>query len=128
MPVSILQPSPRPTGNFPLFTALVDTGATVTCISEKVVSIVGLRPQGRVTVTGVAGPSSHNSYVFMLGFSTQNPAITSAHTVDVLHLLTERILGAQIETNDHYDVLLGMDVISTGQLIVCKTGTFSFAF
>ena len=128
MPVSILPPSPQPTGNFPLFNALIDTGATVTCISEQVASVVGLRPNGRTTVAGVAGPSTHNSFIFMLGFSTQGPAMTPTKTVDFVHLFTNTILGAQIETTGDYDVLLGMDVLITGQLVVTGSGTFSFAF
>lgn len=128
MPVSILPPSPQPTGNFPLFKALIDTGATVTCISEQVASVVGLRPHGRTTVAGVAGLSTHNSYIFRLGFSADRPDNQSLPAVEAMYLLKLDILGAQIETTGDYDVLLGMDVLSTGQLVVNGSGTFSFAF
>ena len=54
--------------------------------------------------------------------------MTPTKTVDFVHLFTNTILGAQIETTGDYDVLLGMDVLSTGQLVVTGSGTFSFAF
>ena len=128
LPVCILPPLSEHTGPFPLFKALVDTGATVTCISEQVASAVGLRPHGRTTVVGVAGLSTQNSYIFRLGFSADRPENQSLQAVEAMYLLKADILGAQIETTGDYDVLLGMDVLSTGQLVVNGSGTFSFAF
>ena len=99
----------------------------MTCISEHVVSAVGLRPQGQINVHGIAGPSVHNSYIFMIGLATQSHIMTTSGTIEDVHLLTDMILGPEIRPHPDYDVLLGMDALSAGQLIVHGTGLFSYS-
>lgn len=57
-------PTPR------FYTALIDTGATLTCISPKVVQEIGLQPTGKSTMTGSTGSSAVNTYQFGVGFMT----------------------------------------------------------
>ena len=44
------------------------------------------------------------------------------------HVLKKIITGGEIDDQDSFDVLLGMDVITTGNLTISMDGTFGFAF
>jgi len=45
-----------------------------------------------------------------------------------MHVCAKVITGGEIEDQDSFDVLLGMDVITTGNLTISVDGTFGFAF
>jgi hypothetical protein len=47
--------------------ALLDTGASSTCISSKVVDEVSLQPTGKMPVIGVHGRTPTNTYQFTVG-------------------------------------------------------------
>lgn len=51
-----------------MFQALIDTGASSTCISSDVVSRVGLVPTGKTMMSGVTGQKPVDQYSFSLGF------------------------------------------------------------
>src|SRR5580700_2973289 len=48
--------------------ALVDTGATTTCITEALAKRLNMQPIGKVPLYGVAGIAHHNNYLFNVGF------------------------------------------------------------
>lgn len=48
--------------------------------------------------------------------------------VNNMHVCAKVITGGEIEDQDSFDVLLGMDVITTGNLTISVDGTFGFAF
>jgi hypothetical protein len=117
-----------------MFRALVDTGAQKTMISPNVIKTLSLPPLGKILISGV-GPTAHfhNGYLFYVAFvmpvlvpgqvmvpGQQVPAIVNIHQ--------DPVYGAEIpSTNGHFDVLLGMDIIATGQLVVGQ-GIFSFSY
>jgi Aspartyl protease len=117
--------------------ALIDTGATTTCISANVVQQVGLQPIGKIQVQGVSGIVHHNGYLFCVGFpfallpSSPLPALAAPPPAGAalaqLHILQKVIQGCDFPGAANFDVLLGMDVISTGSLVV-QGGTNSFSF
>jgi|GEM_PF-918554 len=109
------------------FRALVDTGATSSCITTKVASAVGLDPVGRVSVQGVAGVADLNNYLFHVGF-IENVQSDQGQTLAQVNVLNREITGAEVNSGGHFDVLLGMDVLSTGTLIVHGNKHFSFSF
>jgi len=116
-----------------LFSALVDTGATRTCITRSAASKVGLVPRGKANILGVGGLKAHNTFIFHVGFmvALQNPAqaVQGTPMEGVLHLLREPIQGVDFDAGDsRFELLLGMDVISTGSLKIEGDGSFSWAW
>ena len=86
------------------FTALLDTGAQHTCISQKVVDELALSPAGDAPIQGVGGEIVVSKYMIAVAIPI----------TDDQHTLARRItpLKASLLTADFgADVLLGMDVI-----------------
>ena len=127
------------TGDVKAVRALIDTGATTTCISKRLATDLKLDPIGKVQVHGVGGFVSHNSYLFFVAFPFAVrpgvplppglPAPAPGHVTTQIHLLDKPLQGSEFDGGSaNFDVLLGMDVISTGSLVVQGNGTFSFSF
>jgi hypothetical protein len=121
--------------NPPIFRALVDTGAEVTMISPSVAGAVGLTPIGQIPIQGVGHTMSyHNAYLFHVAFvvpvgHTGSPAAVGGGPNTMIFMQPHPIYGGEITSSgEQFDVLLGMDVISTGSLAVEGNGTFSFSF
>ncbi len=103
------------------YQAIWDTGATNTVISQKVVSDLGLKPSGKVTVQGVGASGT--------------PAHHECNTYLVNLLLPNQVgfYGVRVSENSiaGCDVLIGMDLITTGDLAITNHNgktTFSFRF
>lgn len=113
-----------------MFKALVDTGAQSTMISKSAAKKIGLKPIGKVPIMGVGGVSNHNNYLFHVGFVMQVPDDGGANqNILQMHVLQAQIQGAEMDlVGAGFDVLLGMDVISTGSLAIEGSGTYSFSF
>jgi len=113
-----------------MYKALVDTGASSTCITKKVADDLGLSPIGQVPIMGVSGKSYHNNYLFYVGFTIQvvDPENPSQNTMR-MHMANKAIQGVELALQgDQFDVLLGMDILSTGSLAIEGNGTYSFSF
>lgn len=113
--ISSAVPSPR------FYTALVDTGATLTCIYQKVVQEIGLQPIGKSMMTGATGSSAVNTYQFGVGFLTnpvQTPTgqVTGTLDVRVVDGMEFAVQGAV------FDVLLGRDIICAGSFSLSFDG------
>jgi hypothetical protein len=118
--------------------ALIDTGATGTCISQRHAQKINLQPIGKRTVHGVSGVAAHNSYVFKIGFPFDVPAgiplppgmpsMPPGGRATQLHVVEKIIQGSEFKTGGNFDILLGMDVISIGSLVVLGNGSFCFSF
>ncbi len=115
--------------------ALIDTGATTTCITSALATHLNLAPVGKINVQGVSGVVAHNSYLFQIGF----PFLTSvggvlpvglpAQASGQVHVLGKLIHGFEFNAGSAaFEVLLGMDVLATGSLVVQGNDTFSFSF
>lgn len=111
-----------------LCTALVDTGAQITCITQSAAMKIGLVPVGTLLIQGVGGLAPHNYYIFKIGFNriVENEVGLSPD----VHLIDKVIEGAELVfgPNAPFDVLLGMDVISTGTLTISNSGRYRFSF
>jgi Aspartyl protease len=121
--------------NPPIFKALVDTGAEVTMISPDVASTVGLTAIGQIPIQGVGHTMTyHNAYLFHVAFvvpllQTGQLAPAGGGADTMIFMQPHPIYGGEITSSgEDFDVLLGMDVISTGSLAIEGNGTFSFSF
>ena len=108
-----------------VFKALVDTGASLTCLTKNVVGAAGLEPVGKVPISGVSGQTFHHTYLFYVAFTVKTEGRNIAET----HLVGSAVQGAEfIAPRGDFDVLLGMDILSVGSLAVEGNGTYSFSF
>lgn len=97
------------------FGALWDTGATNSCITQRVVDALGLKPIGMAKVQGVNGISASETYLvgIVLDNGVSYPSIR----------VTRGNLGPDT------DVLIGMDIICTGDFAITnKGGNTIFSF
>jgi hypothetical protein len=105
--------------------ALVDTGATATSVSPQVAQRLNLRPAGKrdvMTANGLKRARYYEFQVALLG-STQSGAAPP------FFVLPNAIKGNELNADGMaFDILLGMDVISQGDLIIRRDGSFTFEF
>jgi hypothetical protein len=104
--------------------ALIDTGSVVTCITDNIIAALSLRPYGLKQMGNVYSIANHKTFLVKLGFPVQD----NGQQRHGLHILPKTVVAPQIRSMDHFDVLIGMDVIGLGDLNVMQTGRFSFAF
>lgn len=107
-----------------MFEALVDTGATTTCISPAIATLIGLvpagmRPMGSATHQGV--PT--NTYLVDLGLP-----LTTGQSTNVWWLGTYLVFEFTPPQNSPYQLLLGRDVLCKGTLTLSFDGHFTFSF
>ena len=96
--------------------ALWDTGATTTIISSRVVKQLGLEPFLEAGISGIGGTSDVNTYLVHVSIPTGD---------------TYTYLEVMESDFEDYDVIIGMDIISTGDF--CFTNAdecshFSFRY
>lgn len=100
---------------FYTFQAIWDTGATNSVITKNVVEKVGLKPSGRVECHGVHGTSTVDTYI-----------------VDIV--LPNRVCIVNVQVSEcnllsGIDVLIGMDIIQTGDFAISNgNGKMTFSF
>ncbi|WP_416899020.1 MAG: hypothetical protein ACMVY4_04635 [Minwuia sp.] len=101
-------------------TALVDTGAELSCISARFAQLAEFAVVGKRGLRSASGVFEHNEYYFHLGFQpATGPVLFYPHA----------IRGPDFDAAaDSYDLLIGMDVISTGVLTVGPGNQASFRF
>ena len=107
------------------YIALVDTGATSTCISPKIVKDSHLMPEGKKQVHTPTEKTSMN--VYHVGFHI--PIVTRQ---DGQSLKTDIHSNPNLEVTElmqpsNYDVLLGMDVLATCSLFIAGD-TFTLGY
>jgi len=107
--------------------ALVDTGATNTCLTESAASKLKLEPLGYKSTMGVHGISQTRYYLFRIGFLNHTPNGNSV-SLGEMAVLNTPIEGTELSANAGFDVLLGMDALSCGNLYVGSNGSYKFEF
>lgn len=118
------------------YRALIDTGATTTMLSTRVVSELDLPPVGIGPFRGIHGIERSLIYLFHVAFygEKMDSAVLEQRAIHVdkevhnIYIYRKVIEGGEIEEQPHFDVLLGMDILGTGSLNIDKDGTFSFSF
>ncbi len=107
------------------FRALIDTGATRTMIAPRVVSRLGLQQVTMLRFSGLGGTAWRPGYLFRVGFYERPPTDTTEHSR--IMVLKRDIIGGELTDEQTFDVLLGMDVLTTGAFHLDKNG-FEFRF
>ena len=95
--------------------ALWDTGATVTAVSMRIVKLLKLKPVRRsVDVVGVHGSARVHFYPAMIILPKD------------VRRVWQMVLG--LDTGDNADVIIGMDIIGTGDFSVSDGKTISYRY
>lgn len=89
------------------YNALWDTGATATCISNKIVQELGLKPITYTQVYGVNGQSQAPVFVVSVHVLSEGKLVVPQ----------QRVILANLESQD-FDVIIGMDIISQGDFAI----------
>lgn len=109
------------------YLALIDTGATRTCITERVIARFSLRPVTKLLVASATSPPERRrAYEFSLGLFCTNETETIGN--QSLYTLGRTFVAPVFKDNGNFDVLLGMDLLSQGRLVFEIGGDFSFRF
>ena len=115
--------------NIQTLTALIDTGATNTCITASAAQKIGLDPLGEMPTMGVHGINSTRFYQFRIGFFQYESGELGSSSDFKVSILKEPIKGTELGFDTApFDVLLGMDVISHGDLHIGQNGRVEFIF
>lgn len=99
-----------------LYSALIDTGASCTCVSQQVVSDLNLSPIGKQPVGGVHGTKAANQYQFQVGIVFGHQQINPTGSANTNFAVHPTVGVEFIPTSGVFDVLLGRDVICRGSL------------
>jgi predicted aspartyl protease len=110
--------------HFESFTALVDTGATRTCVIQNVVDRLSLARRGRIEIRNVSGAALHWTYLFQVAIWP----VSDDGSPQAPFGLEEPIEGADLGDGRLFDVLLGMDILERGALKMDTKGNFELAF
>lgn len=106
------------------FTALVDTGATRTAISQNVIDRAGLRSRGQISVGNVRRTELHDTFLFYVGVWPE----TADGSLPAVFGIGDAIMGIDGGDSRYYDVLLGMDIVTRGTLSITLDKTFELGF
>jgi hypothetical protein len=110
--------------------ALVDTGATSTCISRKVVEALDLKSEEKTSLITAKGTVETNIYEVTIGLIS-SLEITEEGLEGEFHI-TDRTVNIEAVEFDpgisRYGGLIGMDILSMGTLTLTKNGHCSFSF
>jgi len=113
--------------NLTMFAALLDTGASVTCISNNVVQTLGLLPSGKTSMSGSTGQTTVDQYTFGVAFlfgAQQTPTGQISGQLG-LHL----VQGCEFMHHGFgFDVLIGRDILCKGTLSLSFDGHYVMAF
>ena len=100
---------------------LLDTGASLCGISASAIHELGLPRGGKIAVTTPAGDHVARTYRFRLGLSPDESG-------QLPHVMSAEFLAIESHSGDKFDVLVGMNVLGSGNLRVDRDGTGSFQF
>jgi hypothetical protein len=101
------------------FIALLDTGASLTCISPKVAQALSVKPIGMIPVSSASHPNlPTNTYLIDIGVVFGGLVLWQANI---------QVLEFQPATGSPYEMLLGHDLICQGALTVSFDGHWTFS-
>jgi hypothetical protein len=118
LPTGTLVPQSASVAPITTFPALIDTGASVTCISLGVAQTVGLQPIGKRPMVSATESAPVNVYLVDLLLPFGAAGFVSPGT-QVMEFLPEG--------NSPFQILVGRDIICRGVLTISFDGHFTFS-
>jgi hypothetical protein len=121
------QHQPSTPQNLTMFAGLLDTGASVTCISKNVVQTIGLQPSGKTNMSGSTGQGVVDQYTFVVGllFGAQQAPTGAISGQLQAHL----VQGCEFTSHGFgFDVLIGRDILCKGILSISFDGHYTLSF
>ena len=104
--------------------ALIDTGATRTCLTARTISRLNLPARGKLIVSSATSyPERRRAYSYSLGLFCETRTVERT-----LYVLPFELVAPAFQDNDNFDVLLGMDLLSRGRLTFERDQTFEYTF
>lgn len=118
-------PPPGLSGSRETCLALIDTGATRTCLTQALVGRLNLESKAKLLISSATtGPERRRAYGYTLGlFCTDRDGGVRTH-----YVIAHEFVAPWFADNDNFQVLLGMDLLSQGRLTFEPGGDFSFEF
>jgi hypothetical protein len=93
--------------------ALVDTGASCTCVDPTVLNTLGLTPTGSVSVnTPSTGATPHDTYQFDVALLIPGPSNSSPLVFQTIPVVSAELLAAQT-----FHALIGRDILDKCVLV-----------
>lgn len=121
VPVAVF-PSRNPDLTHETFDALLDTGATASWISSKIVQRFGLESIGKKPVIVATELRQRPAFVFRLGLLGDDAPPST------LPIVFAETIGFEISQAEGFDVLLGMDVLSQTDFAMFRDGSWELKF
>ena len=112
------QSSARPGEQLQAFPALIDTGASITCISNAVIQAIGLLPIGMREMVSATHQSPVNVYLVDLII----PFGATAHIRQGMQVMEFNQVG-----HSPFQILLGRDIICIGVFNISFDGHYTFS-
>jgi Aspartyl protease len=121
------QQQPPAPQNLIMFAGLLDTGASVTCISKNVVQTIGLQPSGKTSMSGSTGASVVDQYTFVVGLLFGAQQAPTGAISGQLH--AHLVQGCEFTSHGFgFDVLIGRDILCKGLLSLSFDGHYALSF
>lgn len=106
----------NPKWDFHQFPALLDTGASATCISPTVITAASLKPIGKKPMISATESKPVNIYLVDILLPFGNAGVVK-QDIQVMEFATG---------NKKYEILIGRDIICDGSLTISYDGHFTF--
>ena len=116
-------------GRLRLCTALVDTGASHTSITQSVAQQLQLEPSGKIDLQTASGLVSVNLYDVKLGFLIPMKKDDDGNVQGQVQVMEKTIRAPEFDAGKSgYQVLIGRDILSNGILTLSHDGHYSFSY
>lgn len=124
--VGILPHGEQLKSSLKLYKALIDTGASRTCVSDRLVSLYRFAPTGDATMHHAWGSNQAHTYLFNMFVPTRVDAKKDGSSSGDVSMFT--LEGLSFKARSDFDILIGRDFICRGSLSVTFDGHFSLCF
>ncbi|SRR6266567_321524 len=99
---------------------MLDTGADITRISNRVVRELTLPPVGDTSSDSADGSYTTTVHYFHIAFPDPNaPSPPAPEIAPAMWVVQKRLIGTKfLRDNSNFDVIVGMDILQMGRLFV----------
>jgi len=120
--VLIAPPLAETSGQIATGTALLDTGASRSLITRELAQQLGLPTRGKRPLVSARGTELVDRYAFRIGFLLGGPGPAQPYILDT------DLIGSEFRDHGSFNVIIGMDILATGDLMLRRDGSYRFEF